>query len=66
MQKQKEKYYIVGTVLKSNRKIVERGKIDTQSKQIHDRALSCIGTDTLIKSGGCNTYYIICYLNVKI
>ena len=31
-----KKYHTVGTVPKSNRKIVERGKIDTLSTQIHD------------------------------
>ena len=30
-------YHAVRTVPKSNRKIVERGKIDTLSTQIHDR-----------------------------
>jgi hypothetical protein len=36
-----KKYYSVGTVLKSNRKVVERDKID-----IHDHSHSCIGTGT--------------------
>jgi hypothetical protein len=33
-------------------KIIERGKIDTPIIQIHDRSLSCLGTDRSIKSGG--------------
>ena len=40
------------TLLKSNRKITERGKIDTFSTHIHDRSLSWLGTNTSIKSGG--------------
>jgi len=39
------------SVLKFNRKIVERDKIDTVT-QIHDRSLSWLGTGTSIKSGG--------------
>ena len=35
-----EKYHTVGTGPKSNRKIVERGKIDNPNTQIHDRSLS--------------------------
>jgi len=31
-----KKYYTVGIVPKSNRKIVERGKIDTPDTQKHD------------------------------
>jgi hypothetical protein len=45
----KKKYHTVGTFHKSNRKIVERGKIDTTSKQIHDHSLSWLGTNTSIK-----------------
>ena len=40
------------TIVKSNRKIVERGKIDTPSSQIHDRSLSWFGTVTSVISGG--------------
>ena len=40
-----KKYHTVG------RKIVERGKIDTPSAQIHDWSLSWLGTDTSIKNG---------------
>jgi hypothetical protein len=32
-----KKYHNVGTILKSNTKIVERGKIDTPNTQIHDK-----------------------------
>jgi hypothetical protein len=42
----------VGTIPKSNIKIVERGKIDIPKTQIHDYSLSWLGTDTSIKSGG--------------
>jgi hypothetical protein len=36
----------VGTISKSNIKIVERGKTDSPSTQIHDRSISWLGTDT--------------------
>jgi hypothetical protein len=42
----------VGIVPKSNRKITERGKIDSPSTRIHDRSLSYLGPDTSIKSDG--------------
>jgi hypothetical protein len=45
------KYHIVGAVLKYNRKIVERGKIDTFNTHIHERSLS-LGICISIKSGG--------------
>ena len=35
----KKKNTTVGTVSKSNRKFVERGKITTSTTQIHDRSL---------------------------
>ena len=35
-----EKYNTVGTVPKSNRKIIDRGKTDTSSTTIHDSSLS--------------------------
>ena len=44
----KKKYHTVGTISKSNIKIVERGKIYTTNTQIHDRALPCLGTATPI------------------
>jgi len=47
-----QKYHIVGTILKSNIKIVERGKIDIPSTQLHDRSLSWLATGTSIESGG--------------
>jgi hypothetical protein len=34
MKKKRRKYYTVGTVSKSNRKLVERGKIDTSTHNI--------------------------------
>jgi hypothetical protein len=46
-----KKYHTVETIPKLNIKIVERGKIDTPSTQIHDPSLSWLGTGTLIKSG---------------
>jgi hypothetical protein len=39
---------------KSDRQVVERGKIDTSIAQKHDRSLSYIGTNTSIKTGGIN------------
>jgi hypothetical protein len=36
LNEKKEKYHTVGTVTKYNRKIVERGKIET-STYVHDR-----------------------------
>ena len=47
-----QKYHTLGTIPKSNIKIVERGKIDTSNTQIHDRSLSCLGTSSSITSGG--------------
>jgi hypothetical protein len=46
-----KKYYSVGTVLKSNRKVVERDKIDTSNKQPDDQSLSSHDTDASIKYG---------------
>jgi len=37
-------HYRTVTVPISNRKIVDRGKIDTPNTQIHDRSLSWLGT----------------------
>ena len=49
MKKQKN---TVGTVPKSNREILGRGKIDTPNTPIHDHSLSWHGTDISIKKGG--------------
>ena len=49
--KMKTKSTTVGTVLKSNRKIVEKDKIDTPYTHIHDWSLSWLVTYTSIKSG---------------
>ena len=38
----KNKYHSVGKVLKSNIKIVERGKIDTHNTQIHDSIVQAL------------------------
>ena len=48
----KKKYNAVGTIPKSNIKLVERYKIDTNSIPIHDRSLSWIDTSTSITRGG--------------
>ena len=45
------KYHNVGTISKSNIKIVERGKIDIPNTQIHDRSLPWLGAGTSIKRG---------------
>ena len=45
-------YHTFRTVPKSNRKIVEKSKLDTSNTQIHGRSLSCLGTGTSIKSDG--------------
>jgi hypothetical protein len=45
------KNHTVGTFPKLNRKIVERGKIDTLSAHIHDQSLSLLGTSTSIENG---------------
>ena len=52
-----KKYYTVGTIPKSNIKIVKRGKIDTSNTKIHDHSLSCLGTGTAIKSDGVKLFY---------
>jgi hypothetical protein len=46
-----EEYHTVGTIPKSNIEIIERGKIDTHDKQIHDSSHSWLGTSTSLKSG---------------
>ena len=48
----KIKYHIVETVPKSNRQIIEKGKIDTPYTQMHDQSISWPFTDTSIKSVG--------------
>ena len=50
-EKNKKKYHNVGTILKSNIKIVERGQMDTPNTQLHDCSSSWISTGTSIKSG---------------
>jgi hypothetical protein len=54
-----------GTIPKSNRKIVERDKIDTSNTQVHDRSLSWCGTGTLINSGGVNFMYFYMAFVIK-
>ena len=44
----RKKYHSVGTITKSNIKIVGRGKIITLNTQRHDRSLSWLGTCTSI------------------
>jgi hypothetical protein len=48
-------YHNIRTAPKSNRKIVERGKIDTSNTQIHDFSLSWLDT--------CNTQIHDCSLS---
>ena len=50
--KTKIKFHAVGTVPKTSRKFVKRGKIDNPRTEVHDRSLSWFGTGTSIKSGG--------------
>ena len=50
--KKKNTTLSVGTFPKSNIKIVEIGKIDTPSTQIHGRSLSLLSIGTSIKCGG--------------
>ena len=45
-----KQYQTIETILKSNFKMVENGKIDTPNTQIHDRSLSCFVTGTSIKT----------------
>jgi hypothetical protein len=40
----------VGTITKSNREIIERGKFDTPNTQIQNGSLSCLGTDTSVQT----------------
>jgi len=47
-----KKFHTVRTFPKSNRKIIERGKIYTPNTYTHDRLLSWLSTGTLITSGG--------------
>jgi len=49
------KYHIVRTIPKSNRKIVDRGKIDTTNTH---RSFCCLGTGTSIKSGGIKLVFV--------
>ena len=54
----KTKSLSVGTVPKSNRKIVERSKIGIPpNTQILDRSLSWLDTGTSMKSGGVKLVY---------
>ena len=50
--KMKMKYHTVGTVPKSHRTIVLRGKIDTFNTHLHEHSMSWFDTLTSIKSGG--------------
>jgi len=47
-----KEYHTVGTIPKSNIKVVERSKIGTPNIQIYDHPFSWIGTDTFIKVAG--------------
>ena len=50
----KKTYHTVETIPKSNRKFVDRSKIDAPNIEIQDISLSWLGTytDTSIKNGG--------------
>jgi len=50
--KGKKKYHTVGTIPRSNIKIIESGNIDTSITLINDHPLSWLGTVTSIKVGG--------------
>jgi len=52
--KLREENHIVVTVTKSNRKIIERDKINNPTKQILDQSLSWLGRGIAMKSGGVN------------
>ena len=52
--KKKKIYHTVRTVPKSNRKIVDRGKIKIPNTHMPVCSLSYLGTGTSIKSGGAN------------
>ena len=45
-QTKNKEYNTVGTILKSNIKIVERGKIEALATQMHDCSLFWLGTGT--------------------
>jgi len=52
IKRKTKKYHTLGIVPKSNRKIVERDKIDTPHTQIHNHSLYWLNTGNLIQSGG--------------
>jgi len=49
-----KKYLTVRLIPKSNRKIIERGKLDITNTLIHDCSLLWLGTGTSIKKSGGN------------
>jgi hypothetical protein len=51
-KKKTKQYRIVGTIPKSNIKIIERGKMYIPNTQIHDSSLSLHGTGISMKGGG--------------
>ena len=56
-----------GIFQESNRKIVERGKIDTPNTPIHDYALSWLSTGTSIQCGGVKpSLLLILNFNLKL
>ena len=52
------KYHIVRTSPKCNRKIVETSKIDTTNAHMYDRSFSCLDIDTFIQSDGVRPVYL--------
>jgi hypothetical protein len=51
-----KKYHTVGTIPKSNIKIVERGIMYIPNTQMHDRLLPWLDTGTSIISGGISSW----------
>jgi hypothetical protein len=47
----------VGTIPKSNIKIIERGQIYTTNTHIHDCSFFWLGTDTSIENGGLDWFH---------
>jgi hypothetical protein len=56
-----KEYHNVGTVKKSNREIVERGKLDTTNTYIHDSSLFSLetGGTSIKKNGGVKLVFFI-------
>ena len=55
-------YHTVGAILKYNQEIVETEVKVIPLPHIHDRPISCLGTDTSIKSGGMICLFLFLYI----